>query len=213
MYNAGILNRDISVNGIFFHAGGHTTGIIIGFDMAVRVDREERSGAVHRTGTFDFMALDFLRPPEGHKHNALHDLESFFYVLLWVAIKYQKGGKPNHPPSPQTVFYSPPASDSDPFKTAYAFKNSAVSPKDFRRTLAAVGGETRRLLSRTMGKWLTVTFPRDDSDGEEWDPEGEDVEDSGPKEGDATKLALKIEKRYDEVLQLPEYGIKGLNGA
>lgn len=90
-----------------------------------------------------------------------------------------------------------------------------MSPKDFRRTLAAVGGEARRLLSRTMGKWKwwTVTFPRDGSDAGEWDPEGEGVEDSGPKEGGATKLALKIEKRYDEVLQLLEDGIKGLNGA
>lgn len=97
MYKHRVLHRDISENNVLIHPGDHTGGFLIDFDLAIRTGREGKNGAMHRTGTFDFMALDVLRPPAGYQHSPLHDLESFFYVLLWITIKYEEGGKPRNP--------------------------------------------------------------------------------------------------------------------
>jgi hypothetical protein len=43
------------------------------------------SGASHRTGTMQFMAIEVL---QGKGHTYRHDLESFFYVLIWMCIRY-----------------------------------------------------------------------------------------------------------------------------
>ncbi|PQE05123.1 serine threonine- kinase Sgk2 protein [Rutstroemia sp. NJR-2017a BBW] len=43
------------------------------------------SGARHRTGTMQFMAIEVL---EGKGHTYRHDLESFFYVFLWICVRY-----------------------------------------------------------------------------------------------------------------------------
>jgi Fungal protein kinase len=51
---------------------------------------EGPSGAPHRTGTLPFMSLGTLR---GHNHTYRHDLESFFYVFLWICIAYEGPGK------------------------------------------------------------------------------------------------------------------------
>ncbi|KAJ8463464.1 hypothetical protein ONZ45_g17571 [Pleurotus djamor] len=51
-----------------------------------------RSAAKHRTGTQPFMAVDLLdKNPPPHLYR--HDLESFFYVLLWAMIHYDLKGK------------------------------------------------------------------------------------------------------------------------
>lgn len=39
------------------------------------------SGAQHQTGTMEFVAIELLRRVS---HTYRHDLESFFYVLLWI---------------------------------------------------------------------------------------------------------------------------------
>ncbi|KAM4067491.1 kinase [Hirsutella rhossiliensis] len=43
------------------------------------------SGARHQTGTVQFMAVEVLRKTD---HTYRHDLESFFYVLLWMCARY-----------------------------------------------------------------------------------------------------------------------------
>jgi hypothetical protein len=48
------------------------------------------SGARHRTETIKFIIIEVL---EGRAHIYRHDLKSFFYVFLWVIIRYgQKTG-------------------------------------------------------------------------------------------------------------------------
>ncbi|KGQ02581.1 hypothetical protein BBAD15_g12207 [Beauveria bassiana D1-5] len=42
------------------------------------------SGARHQTGTVQFMAIEVLR---GVDHTYRHDLESFFYVLIWMCAR------------------------------------------------------------------------------------------------------------------------------
>jgi hypothetical protein len=65
-------------------------GILNDWDMASLLDllgEATLSTARHRTGTVPFMAVELLdsNPPA---HLYRHDLESFFYILVWAAIHY-----------------------------------------------------------------------------------------------------------------------------
>ena len=59
-------------------------GILIDLDLAKELGSGP-SGARHQTGTMEFMAIEVLK---GKAHTYRHDLESFFYVFLWVIIRY-----------------------------------------------------------------------------------------------------------------------------
>ncbi|KJZ70353.1 hypothetical protein HIM_10244 [Hirsutella minnesotensis 3608] len=77
-----ILHRDISENNIIVtdrKTTGHM-GMLIDLDLAKELG-SGRSGARCRTGTMEFMAIEVL---QGISHTYRHDLESFFYVLLWL---------------------------------------------------------------------------------------------------------------------------------
>ncbi|KAF2458841.1 serine/threonine-protein kinase Sgk2 [Lineolata rhizophorae] len=77
-----ILHRDISENNIIItdpKKTGGFMGMLIDLDLAKELG-SGRSGARCRTGTMEFMAIDVLL---GISHTYRHDLESFFYVLLW----------------------------------------------------------------------------------------------------------------------------------
>lgn len=47
------------------------------------------SGAPYSTGTPEFMAIEVL---EGRSHAPRHDLESFFYVFIWMYTQYPVPG-------------------------------------------------------------------------------------------------------------------------
>ena len=82
-----ILHRDISENNLIItdrEKKGEPKGMLIDLDLAKELDSGP-SGARHRTGTMEFMAIEVL---EGKAHTYRHDLESFFYVFLWVIIRY-----------------------------------------------------------------------------------------------------------------------------
>ncbi|KAK3175546.1 hypothetical protein K4F52_010179 [Lecanicillium sp. MT-2017a] len=82
----GILHRDISSNNIIItepnESGGYK-GMLIDLDLAKERDSKP-SGARNQTGTMQFMAIEVLR---GADHTYRHDLESFFYVLLWMCAR------------------------------------------------------------------------------------------------------------------------------
>ena len=61
-------------------------GFLIDFDLAVKIDRQESSGAHTRTGTKVFMSIDALL---GFRHTFMDDLESFFWVLFWICVHYE----------------------------------------------------------------------------------------------------------------------------
>jgi serine/threonine protein kinase len=85
--NGKILHRDVSEKNIIIteHASeGGRKGRLIDLDLAKELDNVS-SGARHRTGTMQFMAIEVL---EGKGHTYRHDLESFFYVFLWMCIRY-----------------------------------------------------------------------------------------------------------------------------
>ncbi|EDN08106.1 predicted protein [Histoplasma mississippiense (nom. inval.)] len=89
-----ILHRDISENNIIItdpdKADGHW-GMLIDLDLAKEVG-SRRSGARHQTGTMEFMAIEVLLNID---HTYRHDLESFFYVLIWQCAR-NGWGKDNH---------------------------------------------------------------------------------------------------------------------
>jgi serine/threonine protein kinase len=80
------LHRDISENNIIItdpkEADGFT-GMLIDEDLAKEIG-SGRSGARHQTGTMEFMAIQVLQRVA---HTYRHDLESFFYVLLWICAR------------------------------------------------------------------------------------------------------------------------------
>ncbi|EEH34453.2 hypothetical protein PAAG_05502 [Paracoccidioides lutzii Pb01] len=77
-----ILHRDISENNIIItdpdKADGHS-GMLIDLNLSKEVG-SGRSGAQHQTGTIEFMAIEVLHNID---RTYRHDLESFFYVLIW----------------------------------------------------------------------------------------------------------------------------------
>ncbi|OJD13000.1 hypothetical protein AJ78_06493 [Emergomyces pasteurianus Ep9510] len=82
-----ILHRDISENNIIItdpeKADGNF-GMLIDLDLAKEVG-SGRSGARHQTGTREFMAIEVLLNVD---HTYRHDLESFFYVLIWQCARH-----------------------------------------------------------------------------------------------------------------------------
>ncbi|KAF8074620.1 hypothetical protein FPV67DRAFT_589168 [Lyophyllum atratum] len=90
-----VLHRDLSENNLMFKVDKDSTvkGILNDWDMASYVEDNDEiklSTATHRTGTIPFMARDLLAPagtdPPAHLYR--HDLESFYYILVWAAVHY-----------------------------------------------------------------------------------------------------------------------------
>ena len=81
-----ILHRDISENNIIITdspKGDGFKGMLIDLDLA-KEEGQGPSGARHRTGTMEFMAIEVLLRIS---HTYRHDLEAFFYVLIWLCVR------------------------------------------------------------------------------------------------------------------------------
>ncbi|TGJ85252.1 hypothetical protein E0Z10_g3496 [Xylaria hypoxylon] len=93
LYNkAGLLHRDISISNLMINEGNkksRLSSFLIDLDLAIEVDRIEASGAKGITGTRAFMAIGVLM---GEDHTFMDDLESFFWVLFWLCIHYNRDG-------------------------------------------------------------------------------------------------------------------------
>ncbi|KAF8418143.1 hypothetical protein EV426DRAFT_619966 [Tirmania nivea] len=108
-FQGGILHRDVSVNNIMaiasplatvpktpptiggeflYTPGTNLYGCLIDLDYAVVITEQDTSGIPERTGTYPFIAIAILQGAAtglAATHRYRHDLESFLYVLLWVA--------------------------------------------------------------------------------------------------------------------------------
>ncbi|KAF5313573.1 hypothetical protein D9611_010172 [Ephemerocybe angulata] len=94
----GVLHRDLSDSNIMIsRRGGDPKGLLNDWDMASFIEAiADKTSSAHnhnRTGTLPFMALDLIYPTTWHtvhprEHWYRHDLESFFYILVWAAIHY-----------------------------------------------------------------------------------------------------------------------------
>lgn len=100
LLRSGILHRDISINNIMITLGNRSDGyegFLIDLDLAIKVGATHPSAARRRAGTMEFMAIGTLL---GHEHTYRHDLESFFYVFLWICVHYDgpHGSQPQRRP-------------------------------------------------------------------------------------------------------------------
>jgi Fungal protein kinase len=85
-YDGKILHWDISENNITVTSAEgeeNPRGMPIDLDLVKELD-SGLSGARHRTGTIESMVIEIL---EGGANTYRCDLESFFYVFLWVIIR------------------------------------------------------------------------------------------------------------------------------
>ncbi len=76
-------------------------GILSDWDLASLVDELNAvipSNAQHRTGTIPFMSISLLNGSPPHKY--CHDLESFFYILIWAAVHFDLRKKQCSSPAP-----------------------------------------------------------------------------------------------------------------
>ncbi|KAF1733596.1 hypothetical protein CRV24_007501 [Beauveria bassiana] len=84
-YDARLLHRDISPGNIIIldhQDKEQPKGLLIDLDSAISLD-EASEAELGITGTRPLMAIGVLR---NEPHTCRHDLESFFYVLIWMII-------------------------------------------------------------------------------------------------------------------------------
>ncbi|KAJ3826583.1 hypothetical protein F5880DRAFT_1450734, partial [Lentinula raphanica] len=88
----GYLHRDISETNLMIDRDedGAAIGVLCDWDLSSAVNSKgvvTSSNATHRTGTYRFLAVTLLRDnPPAHLYR--HDLESFFYILIWAGLHY-----------------------------------------------------------------------------------------------------------------------------
>ncbi|KAF9060609.1 hypothetical protein BDP27DRAFT_1452639 [Rhodocollybia butyracea] len=82
---AGVLHRDISSGNIIFFK---SRGYLIDWERSIKVTGiPPAARTTERTGTWQFMSIKLLEDPDS-PHQVRDDLESFFYVMLFMANRY-----------------------------------------------------------------------------------------------------------------------------
>jgi len=96
----GVLHRDISPGNLMVDASRPTQGVLIDLDFAARVDARGNpleGETFPHAGTLQFRAFELVtleKPPKAYYR---HDLESFFYTLLWIQGHYLGGKRIDSP--------------------------------------------------------------------------------------------------------------------
>lgn len=75
---------------------GRVIGVLNDYDLAIFTSNNTPSSKT-RTGTRPFMAIDLLGSPTD-VHRYCHDLESMFYVIVYVTSRYHNGQEIDDPP-------------------------------------------------------------------------------------------------------------------
>ncbi|KAL1725844.1 hypothetical protein EV714DRAFT_220503, partial [Schizophyllum commune] len=97
-----VLHRDVSENNAMSRRedDGKVVGFLNDWDLGCFVNADgvgEGSTSQHRTGTTPFMAIDLQRQTGGKSaaadHRYCHDLESFFWLLLWAVVHFDLTNK------------------------------------------------------------------------------------------------------------------------
>ncbi|KAF3074319.1 hypothetical protein CFAM422_003728 [Trichoderma lentiforme] len=131
-----VLHRNIAIKNLVIDPPGDSSGpsgILINFDAAL--DLEEARPVEQRVGSNGFMAIGVLR---GEKHTYRHDLESLFYVFLWLAIANDSEHDHAHeilerlPKTSRLQKWYSPVQDFDAVEKAVA---ADMSPEGFKGIL------------------------------------------------------------------------------
>jgi hypothetical protein len=103
---------------------GEPKGFLIDLDMAKEIGSNS-SGAMNRTGTMEFMAINVLRRNQPHTYR--DDLESFFYVLIWICVMYESTGNRHYIRDAQDKICPPTVLDGWSRADAAAVKYSEMT--------------------------------------------------------------------------------------
>lgn len=70
-----------------------THGVLIDYDIATHFTQRQAplQPAPNQVGTLPFISTELLSPRPPPQRYYRHDLESFFFVLAWILIRYQNG--------------------------------------------------------------------------------------------------------------------------
>ncbi|OAV91702.1 hypothetical protein PTTG_27886 [Puccinia triticina 1-1 BBBD Race 1] len=97
LLEAGYLHRDISTNNLMINKttkDPHRKSFLIDLDLAAPYPSDDQARPA-RTGTKVFMSINLLKNPKPI-HTYVDDLESFFWVFVWLCIHY--GADPKQKP-------------------------------------------------------------------------------------------------------------------
>ena len=124
---------------------GSTKGVVNDWDMASILNDEGEvptSTAKHRTGTIPFMARDLLEsdPPP---HLYRHDLESFFYLLVWSTIHYDLKNKVRLPVCQDLARWD----SNDPLAASAQKWTFIINPLTAKKVFTNIRDEFKSLLS------------------------------------------------------------------
>jgi len=188
------LHRDISYNNILLHPSG-VSGFLIDFDLAIYTSRQTNSGSSHRTGTYDFMAAGILlgRSP----HTALHDLESFFYVFLWMCV-YFTPSLGRRFPKPKVPIFPTIRADEESTVAHGTSKIGCMNDLGFLPIWNSLTMDTKEKLGNTLQDWRKIISSLHTV---------VDMNLVSTVEEDGN-----VERKYEEVLALLQKGIRELNG-
>jgi hypothetical protein len=94
---ARVLHHGVSINNLMFRRKDNkAAGVMNDWDLSAPVDlfnRIAKSLAKFRTGTFPFLAMALLTEVKEEVYHAYHhDLESFFYLLIWAGLHFHLNG-------------------------------------------------------------------------------------------------------------------------
>lgn len=87
----GVLHHDISPNNLMVDAKDHSIGVLIDLDLAVQLNNGEQKLPIGSPlgGTLPFRAIQVLLQRNRIRELYYrHDLESFFYALVWILTYY-----------------------------------------------------------------------------------------------------------------------------
>ncbi|KAI0483668.1 kinase-like domain-containing protein [Xylaria cf. heliscus] len=132
--DAGIIHRDIAIKNLIIAlqpSADSPKGVLIDFDQALELKHARAIEPL--VGSDGFMAIGIL---SGQKHTYRHDLESLFYVFLWLAI----GNDHEHDDANDILNGIPKTSRlwtwcSLDFRTVGREKATDMSPEGFSRIL------------------------------------------------------------------------------
>ncbi|KNF05242.1 hypothetical protein, variant [Puccinia striiformis f. sp. tritici PST-78] len=89
LLRAGYLHRDISVNNLMVNdqaVDPNYRSFLIDLEVALKLPTSNNDVCRARTGTKVFMSANLLRGE--HPHACVDDIESFFWVLVWICIHH-----------------------------------------------------------------------------------------------------------------------------
>ncbi|KAA8906862.1 hypothetical protein FN846DRAFT_707988 [Sphaerosporella brunnea] len=204
----GIVHRDVSLNNVLLHPDpphGSPHGFLIDFDFAISRSRQRSSGTDLVAGTFKYMAIDVLGGLRWEPHNPIHDLESFYYVLLDICIYYDATGRRRQPPPPASIF-----PDGTSCKHAAMQKRVYLTETQFMyHVMPTLVTAARRKLWFTLNQWrarIAAEFDkREQKVSWELAEDGQFV-----RVGDSAATETDVADMYADVLGILEDGIRAM---